>query len=131
MWKKLKPSNYVRYLDISLDEYLYWSPHINHLSQKFVKANAMHCKLQYFVNIATIKSIYYANFHFHLSYCYMFDQNLNPKHHINLLQKKAMWIINFASFDAHSLPIFAKLNIIKFPDLFFFFFFFFFFFVTM
>ena len=31
-----------------------------------------------------------------------------------------MWIISFASFDAHSLPIFAKVNIIKFPDLIFF-----------
>ena len=28
-----------------------------------------------------------------------------------------MWIISFASFDAHTLPIFAKLSIIKFPDL--------------
>ena len=28
-----------------------------------------------------------------------------------------MWIINFASFDAHTLPIFAKLNAIKFLDL--------------
>ena len=34
-----------------------------------------------------------------------------------LLQKKAMRIISFASFNAHTLPIFAKLNIIKFPDL--------------
>ena len=28
-----------------------------------------------------------------------------------------MRIISFASFDAHTLPIFARLNIIKFPDL--------------
>ena len=34
-----------------------------------------------------------------------------------LLQKKAIWIISFASFDAHTIPIFAKLNIIKCPDL--------------
>ena len=34
-----------------------------------------------------------------------------------LLQKKAMRIISFASFDAHTLPVFGKLNIIKFPDL--------------
>ena len=33
-----------------------------------------------------------------------------------------MRIISFAPFDAHTLPIFAKLNIIKFPDLIFFFF---------
>ena len=78
----------------------------------------MLCKLRHFVNVATIKSIYYAIFHSHLSYvCTAWGQNLNSKHHINLLQKKAMQIISFASFDAHTLPIFAKLNIIKFPDL--------------
>ena len=116
--KKLKPSNYIRYLGIYLDEYLNLSPHINHLSQTLVKANAMLCKLWHFVNIATIKSIYYAIFHSHLSYvCTAWSQNLNSKYRINLLQKKAMQIISFASFDAHTLPIFAKLNIIKFPDL--------------
>ena len=66
--KKLKPSNYVRYLGIYLEKYLNWSPHINHLSQKVVKANAMLCKLQHFVNVATIKSIYYAIFHSHFSF---------------------------------------------------------------
>ena len=108
--KKLKPSNYVRYLGIYLDESLNWSPHhINHLSQKFVKANDMLCKLWHFVNVATIKSIYYAIIHSHLSYvCNAWGKNLNSKHCINLLQKKAMRIISFASFDAHTLPIFAK-----------------------
>ena len=106
-------------LGIYLDEYLNWSPHINHLSQKLVKANAMLCILQHFVNVATIKSIYYAIFHSHLSYvCTAWSQNLNSKYRINLLQKKAMQIISFASFDAHTLPIFAKLNIISFLILF-------------
>ena len=77
----------------------------------------MLCKLRHYVNIATSKSIYYAIFHSHLSYvCTAWGQNLNPKHHINLLQKKAMQIISFAH-DAHTLPIFARLNIIKFSDL--------------
>ena len=93
-------------------------PHINHLSQKLVKANAMLCKLGHFVNVATMKTIYYAIFHSHHScVCTAWDQNLNSKHHINLLQKKAMRIISFTSFNAHTLPIFAKLNIIKFPDI--------------
>ena len=78
----------------------------------------MLCKLRHFVNVATIKSIYCAVFNSHLSYvCTAWGQNLNSKHCINLLQKKAMQIISFASFDAHTLPIFAKLNIIKFSDL--------------
>ena len=83
-------------------------PHINHLSQKLVKANAMLCKLQHFVNVATIKSICYAIFHPHLSFvCTAWSQNLNSKHCQNLLEKKAIQIISFASFDAHTLPIFA------------------------
>ena len=69
------------------------------------------------VNEATIKSIYYAIFNSHLSYVCTWGQNLNPKHCRNLLQKKHMWIICFACYDAHSLPIFVKLNIIKFSGL--------------
>ena len=45
--KKLKPSNYVRYLGIYLDKYLNWSPRIKHLSQKLVKTNTILCKLWY------------------------------------------------------------------------------------
>ena len=62
-----------------------WPPHINHLSQKLVKANAMLCKLRQFV-VFTARS-----------------QNLNSKHRI--LQTKAKQIISFASFDAYTLPI--------------------------
>ena len=75
-------------------------------------------KLWHYVNVVTIKSIYYAIFHSHLPYvCTAWGQNLNSKHRINLLQKKTMQMISFTSFNAHTLPIFAKLNIIKFPDL--------------
>ena len=91
---------------------------MNLLSHKLVKANAMLCKLCHYVNEVAIKSIYYAFFHSHLSYvCAAWGQNLNPKHGINLLQKKAMRMISFVHYDAHTLPIFAKLNKIKISDL--------------
>ena len=77
----------------------------------------MPCKIRHFLSLATIKSIYYAIFHFHLSLVHTaYGKNLNSKHRIDLLQKKAMRTISFSSFDAQKLPIFAKLNIIKFPD---------------
>ena len=66
--KNLKPSNYVRYLDIYFDEYLNWSPILTISVKKLVKSSAMLCKLWHFVNVATIKSTYYAIFHSHLSY---------------------------------------------------------------
>ena len=118
MWEKIQASDNVKYLGIYLYEYLDWSPHINHLSHKLVKANAMLYKLCHYENEATVKSIYYAIFHSHLSYiCAAWGQNLNPKYRINLLKKKATQIISFAQYDAHTLSIFEKLNIIKFSDL--------------
>ena len=91
---------------------------MKHLSQKLVKANAMFCKLHHYLNKVTIKSIYCATFQSHLSHvCTAWGQNLNPKHCINLLQKKAMQIINFAQYDVDTLQIFTKLNIVTFSDL--------------
>ena len=66
--KKLQVSSYVKYLGIYLDQYLDWSSNVNHFSHKLVKANAMLCKLRHYVNEATIKPIYFAIFHSHLSY---------------------------------------------------------------
>ena len=92
--------------------------YVNHFSQKFVKANVMLCQRCHYVNEATIKSILYAIFHSHLTYiCTAWSQKLNTRPRINLLQTKAMRITSFASFDAHTLPIFPELNIIKFTDL--------------
>ena len=54
---------------------------------------------------------------FFISIVHMFVPHLNSKHRINLPQKKAMRIISFAFFDAHTIAIFSKLNTIKFPDL--------------
>ena len=94
--------------------------HINHLSQNLVKANAMVSKLCHFLSVATIKSVYYAILHSNLlCVCTAWGQELNSKQRINLLQKRAMRIINFASFAAHILPVSAELKINKFLDLFF------------
>ena len=118
MWEKTLAYNYVKYLGIYLDQYLDWSPHVSHLSHKLVKTNAILCKLHHYVNKATIKSVYCAIFHSHLSYvCTAWGKNLNPKHCINLLQQKDIQIISFAQYDAHTIPISAKLNITTFSDL--------------
>ena len=79
----------------------------------------MLCKLCHFVSVATIKLIYYAIFHSHLSYvctAWVRIWTLNITY-IYLQQKKAVIIISFGSFDTHTLPIFAELNKNKFADL--------------
>ena len=63
-------------------------------------------KLYHYLNEATIKSSYYAIFISHVSYvCAAWGHNLNPKHRINLLQKKAMQVISFTRYDTHTLPV--------------------------
>ena len=57
-WENLQASSCVKYVGIYLDEYLNWSLHMNHLSHKLVKPNAMLCKLCHYVSKVTIKSIY-------------------------------------------------------------------------
>ena len=74
-------------------------------------------KICHYLNETTIKSIYYA-FCPHLPYvCTAWGHNLILKHRITLLQNKAMRVISFTRYDAHTVPIFVKLNILKFSDL--------------
>ena len=72
----------------------------------------MVCKLQDSVSVVTNKSIYYAIFRSHISYvCTAWGQNLNSKHHINLLQEKAMRIISFA-FSIETFPFLAYVAVV-------------------
>ena len=59
----------MKYLGVCIDEFLEWAFHINQISQRLVKANTMLCKIRYFVNETTLRSIYVI-FHSHLSYVF-------------------------------------------------------------
>ena len=48
--KRIHASQYVKYLDVSIDENLDWKKHINEISTKLIKGNAMLPKLRHFVN---------------------------------------------------------------------------------
>ena len=68
--KKIYPSHDVKYLGVYLDEYLNWATHVNQPCVKLVKANAMLCKIRYFVNKTTLCSISLAIFNSHLSHAF-------------------------------------------------------------
>ena len=70
-------------------------------------------ELWHFVNVATIKSIYYAILHSHI--CLVLHGVKIWT--LNITLKKAIQIIGFASFSAHTLQIFAELKVIRFADL--------------
>ena len=57
-------------------------------------------------------------FHSHLNYvCIAWGLARFPQQKVSILQKKALRIMNFAPFNAHTAPLFKSCNILKFADI--------------
>ena len=66
--KRIHAFQYVKYLSVFIDENVNWKKHINQISIKLIKGNAMLSKLMHFVNKSILLSVYYGIFHSHLAY---------------------------------------------------------------
>ena len=72
--KRLFPTDSVKYLDGNLS----WKSHIDYLSVKLSRTNALLFKIRNFVNSSVLKTIYFAIFESHLNYCCLvWSQNRN------------------------------------------------------
>ena len=58
----------MKYLGAKIDGHLTWKPHIDGISTKLNKANAMLSKIRHFVDQKALKAIYHAIFESHLYY---------------------------------------------------------------
>ena len=116
--KYISPSSHVKYLGILLDEHLSWNFHLNSLATKLRKTNGIISKLRHFVPRSTMRSIYFALFHSHISYAsIVWGQNISNTSRIFLLQKAAIRLLTFSNFDAHTKPLFSLVSILTLPDL--------------
>ena len=66
--KSLHSTNNVKYLDIKIDENLNWKHHVNEVSTKLIRANAVLFKIRNYVNPKNLWSIYFAIFESQLNY---------------------------------------------------------------
>ena len=90
---------------------------MNRIAVKLNRANALLLKIRNYVNIKTLRNIYFAIFDSHLSYsCIVWAQNINTVRRLIILQKKALRIMNFKDQLFHSSPLFSSNNILKFGD---------------
>ena len=107
--KRLSPSDSVKYLGVKIDGNLSWKSHIDYLSVKLSRANALLFKISNFVNSSILRTIYFAIFESHLNYCCLvWSQNHNSINRLVIIQKKAFRIINFQPRNSHSSPLFKK-----------------------
>ena len=115
---RLIPTNNVKYLGLTIDENLTFKTHIELLNAKLRRANNILAISRHYVPEPNLKQIYYGQFHSHLVYCcQVWGQNLTNISKTITLQKKAIRLMTFADRDAHSSPLFKKMNILKFPDI--------------
>ena len=114
--KRIHASQYVKYLSVFIDENLNWKNHINQISTKLIKGNAMLSKLRHFVNKDILLSVHYGIFHSHLAYlCLVWGQAKFSLNRITLLQKRAIRILHFAAY--HTSPLLYRSKVLKFVNI--------------
>jgi hypothetical protein len=106
-------------LGIYLDENFTLNKHIDILSGKLSKSLYCINKVKNFLSKKALITLYYALFHSHLTYCPNIisctsSSNINR---ILKLQKKAIRIITFNNYNAHTNPIFKELNLLPYDKL--------------
>ena len=94
--ERLYPTESVKYLGVKIYKNLSWQYHINDLSIKLKRANALLFKMRKYISLKILRSIYFVIFDSYLSYCCLvWAQNCSTIQWITILQKKAAKIINF------------------------------------
>ena len=66
--KRLYPTKSVKYLAVKIDTKLSWQHHVNDLSVKLNRANALLFKMRKYVDLKILRSIYFAIFDTYLYY---------------------------------------------------------------
>ena len=116
---KIKETSSTKYLGVIIDNKLSWKPHIDQVVGKLSKGCWAVCRIRPYVNLHTLKIIYYSLIYPHLQYC-VASWGLAAQTHLNSIitkQKRIIKIMTFNSMTSSSNPIFIELNLLKFNDI--------------
>ena len=109
----------VKYLGITIDHKLKWNKHINYILNKISKTTYMLTKIRHYIDLNSLKMLYYSLVHPHLIYC-LTTWGGAPKTTLQPLiniQKKIVRIITKSPYDHPSGVLFSKLKILPFNEL--------------
>ena len=118
--QQIREKQSIKYLGIFIDSHLNWKSHILELSKKISRGIGILAKLRHFVSIQILLQMYNAIIYSFLTYAVLlwgntYITNLSP---LITLQKKAIRIITFSDYRAHTSPLFIKmLNLLKLLDI--------------
>lgn len=113
-------TKFFKFVGHHLDEYLSWDFHINHVSSKLASANYAIARTKNFLPQNIRLTLYNSLFKSHMEHGILAWGGLNQGKlkKITILQKKAVRNITGKNFRSHTDPLFSKLKILKFSDLF-------------
>lgn len=117
--QSLESKDNIKYLGVVMDRHLNWKAHIHELTKKISKGIGILSKLRHFVPTQILCQVYYSIVFPFLTYGVQIWGNTYKSNTLPLvtLQKKAVRIITFSDFHAHTSPIFKALNLLKFYDI--------------
>ena len=111
--------DHVRFLGVLIDQHLTFEKHVDMLSVNLSRCIGIFSKLNQFIPVYIMKTLYFSLFHSLLNYCTeawcgtsQFQLN-----RIKILQKKAIRCINRLPYLAHTTPFFISMNIMTFDQI--------------
>ena len=107
------------FLGVVLDENLTWKSHISSLAIKISKSIGIIFRSSFFLSTSSLCMLYNSMILPYLNYCNLvwgsaYKSNLQR---IVILQKRVIRIVDKSYYNAHTEPIFKKLNLLKFQDI--------------
>jgi len=108
-----------KFLGVFIDKKLTWVQHVNHTSLKIAKSLCVLSKLKYKLPKKCLLTLYYSLIYPHFNYCVAMwgSAAKTVLLKLQLLQKRAVRLIDHAAYLSHSDPIFKKLSILKLSSL--------------
>ena len=96
-----------------LDDELSWKLHINHICNKVSKAIGILVKARRILGIDSLVTLYNTLIKRYFSYCITLWGNIFKTHlkKLEILQKKIVRLLSFSDYNAHTMPLFRRLNL--------------------
>ena len=96
-----------------------WNKHINHISTKIARSIGILYRLRNVYPESVLITIYNTLILPHFHYCLLlWGSVVKENHSLHLLQKKALRIITYSDYLAHTEPLCKRLRILKISDMF-------------
>ena len=105
----------MKFLGLYIDKHLTWKEHINIICSKIARAIFAINRVKHFIPHKALKSLYYTLIHNHITYGIHAWGNGHTRK-LDILQKRALRIINNKGYWSHTNPIFKSENILKVSD---------------